>query len=86
MFDFIVDGIESLENFKANSLDGVILSNMMDNLYPKGVELLLTECYRLLKNNRRILINLNPNLIEKEIKEMNIKVMGENLLDSRFVL
>lgn len=59
---------------------------MMDNLYPKGVELLLTECYRLLKNNRRILINLNPNLIEKEIKEMNIKVMGENLLDSRFVL
>nr|WP_263457761.1 class I SAM-dependent methyltransferase [Miniphocaeibacter halophilus] len=82
----MVDGIESLENFKANSLDGVILSNMMDNLYPKGVELLLTECYRLLKNNRRILINLNPNLIEKEIKEMNIKVMGENLLDSRFVL
>lgn len=51
--------IKSLKKYKMREFDGIILFNIIDNLYPSDAGLILKECHRLLKSSGKILIKLN---------------------------
>lgn len=85
-FDFIWGGIEELKAIKDASLDAVILSNIIDNLYPQDMELTLQEVHRILKKGGKILVKLNPLITEAQIEEWQIKIIKDDLLDDGFIL
>jgi ubiquinone/menaquinone biosynthesis C-methylase UbiE len=85
-FTFTVGGVEELEAISDGSFDGVILSNIIDNLIPQDAIKVLTEVKRILKIGGKLLVKLNPFLTEKEIKEWNIKVIEKNFLDDGLFL
>jgi len=68
--DFFADGIEKLADFEAHSFDGVMLSNILDNLYPGDAQSLSQSVDRLLKPGARLVVKLNP-LLEKDFFEDN---------------
>lgn len=86
VFDFRQGGIERLSELESSSLDAVILSNILDNLYPEDAVTLLSECARLLKPGGKALIKLNPYLTEQQIKSWEIKVIEGSLLDDGLLL
>lgn len=43
-YHFNVGSIELLHKFEDKSVDGIILSNILDNMYPDDVKVLLSEC------------------------------------------
>lgn len=85
-FNFLAGGIEALENLEPDSADAFILSNILDNLYPKDAELLLAEMNRILKKGGKGLIKLNPFVTEEQIAEWNIKIIQDNVLDDGLIL
>lgn len=85
-FTFLCGGIESLKNIDSETLDGIVLSNILDNLYPEDAKLLINEAHRLLKKNGKILVKLNPYITSDQIKEWNIKIIKDNLLDDGLIL
>lgn len=85
-FTFLCGGIENLKNIDSETLDGIVLSNILDNLYPEDAELLINEVYRILKRNGKILVKLNPYITSEQIKEWNIKIIKDNLLDDGLIL
>lgn len=85
-FDFIWGGIEEIKAIKDTSVDAVILSNILDNLYPEDVIVLLKEVKRILKVNGKVLVKLNPYITEAQIKEWQITIIAEDLLDDGFIL
>lgn len=85
-FKFIVGGIEKLNVIDNNTLDAVVLSNIIDNLYPDDAETLIKETYRILKPNGKMFIKLNPYITDEQIKEWNIKIIDGNLLDDGLIL
>lgn len=85
-FDFRQGGVERLSELETDSLDAVVLSNILDNLYPEDAKMLLGECARLLKPGGKALIKLNPYLTEQQIKDWDIKVIEGNLLDDGLLL
>lgn len=85
-FSFVHGGIEQLEQIQTGALDAVILSNIVDNLYPDDALLLLSECKRILKPNGKALIKLNPYLAQQQIKDWDIHIIEGNLLDDGLLL
>ena len=85
-FSFRQGGVEQLSELKTGSQDAVILSNILDNLYPEDAETLLRECARLLKPGGKALIKLNPYLTKQQIKDWEIKVIEGSLLDDGLLL
>jgi SAM-dependent methyltransferase len=85
-FDFRQGGVERLSELETGSQDVVVLSNILDNLYPEDAETLLRECARLLKSDGKALIKLNPYLTEQQIKDWEIKVIEGSLLDDGLLL
>jgi ubiquinone/menaquinone biosynthesis C-methylase UbiE len=85
-FDFIWGGVEKLKAIKDGSVDAVILSNILDNLYPQDVDLVLREVNRILKENGKILVKLNPFITDEQIEEWQMKAIKEDLLDNGFIL
>jgi ubiquinone/menaquinone biosynthesis C-methylase UbiE len=85
-YNFWVGGVERLQEIDSESIDAVILSNIVDNLYPDDALLLLQQTERVLKNDGKVLIKLNPYLSEKKIKEYDIKTIHGNLLDDGLLL
>lgn len=79
-------GVEALEQLASDSFDAVLLSNILDNLYPEDAMELLAQCRRLLRPGGRILIKLNPWLSPEQIRDWNIQVLEENLLDDGLLL
>lgn len=79
-------GVEALEQLASDSFDAVLLSNILDNLYPEDALELLAQCRRLLRPGGRILIKLNPWLSLEQIRDWNIQVLEENLLDDGLLL
>lgn len=59
-FSFIQGGIEALSEMEADSFDGAILFNILDNLYPDDAKLLIDELGRVLKKGASVLLKLNP--------------------------
>lgn len=66
--------------------DTVILSNIIDNLYPDDAEDLLNEAHRILKPGGKLLVKLNPFITEKQIEEWGIRRIKANLLDDGLIL
>lgn len=85
-FDFLLGSIEDLSIIEDESFDSILISNILDNLYPEDAEKLLKESKRILKSNGKILIKLNPLIPEEVIKEYKIKVIEDNLLDDGMIL
>ena len=85
-FSFIAGGIEQLSGIESGSVDAVVLSNIVDNLYPEDAKTLLSEVQRVLRQNGRVLIKLNPFLTEDKIKEYDVKIIEGNLLDDGLIL
>ena len=85
-FDFRHGGIERVFELETGSLDAVILSNILDNLYPEDAETLLRECVRLLKSGGKALIKLNAFLTERQISDWGVKVIEGSLLDDGLLL
>lgn len=85
-FQFIRGGIHQLQKFDDSIADAVILSNIIDNLYPEDAQIVLTETARILKDNGKVLVKLNPFITDTQIKEWQIKIIKDNLLDDGFIL
>ncbi|MCD2501216.1 class I SAM-dependent methyltransferase [Clostridium sp. NSJ-145] len=85
-YKFIQGGIEELKNIESSCIDSVVLSNIIDNLYPEDSELLIKEVKRILKVNGKVLVKLNPYITEDKIKEFNIEVVKDSLLDDGLLL
>lgn len=79
-------GVEALEQLASDSFDAVLLSNILDNLYPEDAMELLAQCRRLLRPGGRILIKLNPWLSPEQIRDWGIRVLEGNLLDDGLLL
>lgn len=85
-YDFKVGSIRELKSISDEIYDGIILSNIVDNLKPKDATELLGQAKRILKSSGKILIKLNPYITEEQIKEWNIKIIENNLLDDGLLL
>lgn len=85
-FRFICGGVEKMKDISANSVDAVILSNIIDNLFPEDAAMLLSEVQRILKVNGKVLVKLNPYITAEQVKEWDIKIIKDNLLDDGLIL
>lgn len=85
-YQFLCGGTDILNNVADEAVDAVILSNIIDNLYPEDANTVLNEIKRILRKNGRILIKLNPYLTAEQIEEYHIKVIKDNLLDDGMIL
>ena len=85
-YQFEQGGVESLSKYPKESFDAVILSNIIDNLYPEDARLILNESARVLKNGGKALIKLNPYLAQEQIAAWDIKEIAGNLLDDGLLL
>ncbi|NLI53144.1 MAG: class I SAM-dependent methyltransferase [Clostridiales bacterium] len=85
-YGFYLGGVEQLESIPDRSIDGIILSNILDNLYPEDAQKLLSECARLLRPGGKILLKLNPYLTPEQIQDWNVRVISGNLLDDGLLL
>lgn len=85
-FHFKQGGIGRLKDIDNSDVDAVILSNIIDNLYPDDAEVLMNEVERVLKENGKVLVKLNPCITTEQISEWNIKVIKDNLLDDGLIL
>lgn len=68
-FTFVNGGIESLEVIDADSYDGAILFNILDNLYPDDARLLIESLSKVLKKGASVLVKLNPVYEESVFEE-----------------
>ncbi len=85
-FSFLCGGVDRLEQMGSASVDAIVLSNIVDNLYPDDALLLLRECKRVLKRMGKVLIKLNPHLTQQQISDWDIHVIEKNLLDDGLLL
>lgn len=85
-FDFCQGGVSALAELSDISFDAVILSNIIDNLYPEDANKLLAECARILKPSGKALVKLNPYITHAQIKEWGIKTIAGDLLDDGLLL
>lgn len=73
-------------NIPDTSVDGAILSNILDNLIPSDAVKTLAEIKRVVKPGGKILVKLNPYITDEQIKEWNIKIIEGNFLDDGLFL
>ncbi len=85
-YTFIHGSIEKLNNINTSSINAVILSNILDNLYSDDVEILLRELNRVISDNGKVLVKLNPWLTQQEIDKYELDVIQGNLLDDGMLL
>ena len=85
-FDFWQGGVSALAELPDISFDAVILSNIIDNLYPVDAHKLLAECARILKPGGKALVKLNPYITHAQIEEWGIKTIAGDLLDDGLLL
>lgn len=85
-FEFIHGSISKLEVINSNSIDGIILSNTIDNIGPNDSEEVLKHAKRILKDGGKLFVKLNPYITNTQIKEWDIKVIEGNLLDDGLLL
>lgn len=85
-FRFIEGGIGTLKEIPAGSMDGVILSNIVDNVTMSDAVRILEHAHRIARPGARLFIKLNPYLTERQIAEWNIRVIEGDLLDDGLLL
>lgn len=85
-YSFYQGSAELLKKIPEGSMDAVILSNILDNLYPEDSQSALRECHRILRVGGKILIKLNPYFSADELKEEQATVVENNLVDDGLLL
>lgn len=85
-FRFLCGGIDALSRIADGSVHAVVLSNIIDNLYPSDAETLLAEVNRILTKSGKVFVKLNPYLTESDIEAWHIKVLENNVLDDGLLL
>ena len=85
-FEFFVGDVKQLEKIENETIESIIISNTIDNLYPEDAIYLMEQVKRILKKNGKVFLKLNPFITNEQIKEYNIKVIDGNLLDDGFIL
>ena len=85
-FLFQQGGVEALASIHDASVDAIILSNIIDNLYPEDATRLIRESARILKRNGKALVKLNQYVTQQQIEEWNIHPISGNLLDDGLLL
>ena len=85
-FRFLCGSLEALQRVGAASVDAVILSNIIDNLYPEDAAAVLAEVKRILRINGKLLLKLNPYITAAQIEAWGIRVIEGNLLDDGMLL
>ncbi|MEW8956746.1 class I SAM-dependent methyltransferase [Clostridium sp.] len=76
--NILLGGIERLRELKKESFNGVILSNIIDNITPLDREEVINEVIRLLKPNGRLFIKLNPYIDNEKIKLWEFNKLDED--------
>lgn len=85
-FSFLHGSFEKLITVPDCCFDGLILSNILDNMRPEDALTALRECVRCLKPGGKTIIKLNSYLTAEAIKEWNVKVLDGDLLDDGMLL
>lgn len=85
-FHLLQGGVDTLAPLAPDFFDAVLLSNILDNLYPQDALELLAQIRRMLRPGGRILIKLNPWLSPEQIRAWGIQVLEGNLLDDGLLL
>ena len=85
-YEFIVGSIEQLSKFTSESIDGVLLSNIIDNLYPQDADSLLMECRRILKNMGKLFVKINDYIVPEQVKDWKLIELEKNVYDDGFIL
>lgn len=65
--EFICGGIDCIKNMSDGSVDGIILFNILDNIMPADMLVVLEQCHRILKDNGKLLVKLNPYIEDENI-------------------
>ena len=61
------------------SFDGIVLSNILDNLKPTDSRAVLQETIRLLQPEGKVLIKLNPYLTREQIEAWGVRTIEEEI-------
>lgn len=85
-FRFSCGSIDKLRTFPNGRFDGIILSNILDNMRPADSIEALAEAVRTLKKGGKALIKLNSVISPEQINEWNMQEIGEDLLDDGLLL
>ncbi len=70
---------KTLAEIPTNSMDAVILSNIVDQLTDEDGLRMIEETYRILKKDGRVFLKLNPYLQDKECKQYGLKKIASEL-------
>lgn len=85
-FRFVRGGAQALRGVPDGAFDAAILSNILDNLYPRDAHTVLREMRRILRPGGKLLVKLNPWLTEEQIHAWGVCVIEGNLLDDGLLL
>lgn len=85
-YDFKVGAIDILKQMRDESVDGIILSNILDNLYPQDAMQVIGEGARILKPHGKVFVKLNDFISDERIIEWNIKQIEGNFYDDGLFL
>ena len=85
-FTFLCGGTELLKTLPAASMDGAILSNILDNLYPADARFALSELARILRPGGKLLVKLNAFLTDEQASQWNLRRIEGNLFDDGLLL
>jgi ubiquinone/menaquinone biosynthesis C-methylase UbiE len=69
--------VKSLTQLPDACLNGVILSNIIDNMLPDECDMLIEQVVRLLDKNGKLLIKLNAFLSEAEVQDVGLENVTE---------
>ncbi len=85
-YELLTGGVERLGEIPPDSADAVILSNIIDNLFPADAQKLAMECRRILKPGGKALIKLNPHITNEQMQQWGVRVIEGDLLDDGLLL
>ncbi len=83
---FLWGSVEKLMELPDTSFDGIVLSNILDNLKPTDSRAVLQETIRLLQPEGKVLIKLNPYLTREQIEAWGVRTIEGDLLDDGLLL
>ncbi|WP_040328858.1 class I SAM-dependent methyltransferase [Clostridium ihumii] len=78
-FSLKCDDLSYLSTLNENSIDGCILSNILDNVTINDCDKIMSYINKITKPNGKILIKLNPYLNDKKLNEYGLTLLNDNL-------
>ena len=72
-YEFLCGDVSALQKIGTETIDAVVLSNIIDNLYPEDADCLLNEVHRVLKDNGKVMVKLNPYIKKEEFETYGMK-------------